>query len=64
MHTCVTHGTATPEERLVTPPAGLFAAMLTLGLGGFFIGTGEFASMSLLPSLAAGTGVSVRHCCK
>jgi len=59
MHTCVTHGTATPEERLVTPPAGLFAAMLTLGLGGFFIGTGEFASMSLLPSLAAGTGVSV-----
>lgn len=59
MHTCVKHGTATPDERLVTPPAGLFAAMLTLGLGGFFIGTGEFASMSLLPSLADGTGVSV-----
>lgn len=53
MHTCVTH------EGRVTPPAGLFAAMLTLGLGGFFIGTGEFASMSLLPSLADGTGVSV-----
>lgn len=59
MHTCVKHGTATPDERLVTPPVGLFAAMLTLGLGGFFIGTGEFASMSLLPSLADGTGVSV-----
>ena len=59
MHTCVRHGSVTPSERLVTPPAGLFAAMLTLGLGGFFIGTGEFASMSLLPSLAAGTGISV-----
>lgn len=59
MPTCVTHNTATSEEGRVTPPAGLFAAMLTLGLGGFFIGTGEFASMSLLPSLATGTGVSV-----
>lgn len=59
MNTCVKHGAVTPSERLVTPPAGLFAAMLTLGLGGFFIGTGEFASMSLLPSLAEGTGISV-----
>lgn len=63
MQTCETHiashGTPVPAERLVTPPMGLFAAMLTLGLGGFFIGTGEFASMSLLPALAQATRVSV-----
>ncbi|MFJ4142234.1 MFS transporter [Pseudomonas sp. NPDC089734] len=30
-----------------------------LGLGGLFVGTGEFASMSLLPSLASDTNVSI-----
>ncbi|WP_457273351.1 MFS transporter [Pseudomonas fulva] len=30
-----------------------------LALGGLFIGTGEFASMSLLPGLASSTGVSI-----
>lgn len=43
----------------VVPPVSLFAAMLTLALGGLFIGTGEFATMSLLPSLARATAVSV-----
>lgn len=38
---------------------GLLPAMLALGAGGLFIGTGEFATMSLLPSLAQGTEVSV-----
>ena len=33
-------------------------AMLALALGGFGIGTTEFASMGLLPAMAAGTGVS------
>ena len=32
--------------------------MLALALGGFGIGTTEFASMGLLPAMAAGTGVS------
>lgn len=40
-------------------PAALFAAVLTLALGGFFLGSGEFASMSLLPALAGATAVSV-----
>jgi DHA1 family inner membrane transport protein len=35
------------------------AAIATLGLGGLFIGTGEFVSMSLLPDLASSTQVSV-----
>lgn len=47
------------EENAVTPPAGLFLAMLTLAIGGLFIGTGEFATMSLLPMLADATQVSI-----
>ncbi|GAB7530219.1 MFS transporter [Pseudomonas sp. 3A(2025)] len=43
----------------VTPPHGTTAAILTLALGGLFIGTGEFVSMSLLPELAHSTGVSI-----
>ncbi|MEQ9746315.1 MFS transporter [Pectobacterium actinidiae] len=46
------------KER-ICPPYGLFPAMLALGAGGLFIGTGEFAPMSLLPELAAGTNVSI-----
>lgn len=43
----------------VIPPSGLLPAMLALGAGGLCIGTGEFAPMSLLPDLAAGTSVSI-----
>ncbi|NIF23895.1 MFS transporter [Candidatus Pantoea multigeneris] len=47
------------KANLVKPPISLFAAILTLALGGLFIGTGEFATMSLLPSLANATQVSI-----
>lgn len=47
------------KDNLVKPPISLFAAILTLALGGLFIGTGEFATMSLLPSLANATKVSI-----
>ena len=43
----------------VAAPHGVLLAILALGLGGLFIGTGEFASMSLLPGLSAGTAVSL-----
>lgn len=48
---------STPDK--VAPPRGLLIAILTLGMGGLFIGTGEFASMSLLPDMAQATGVSI-----
>lgn len=44
---------------VVAPPHGLLIAILTLGMGGLFIGTGEFASMSLLPGMAQSTDVSI-----
>lgn len=40
-------------------PLGVGIAIAMLSLGGLFIGTGEFASMSLLPGLASSTGVSI-----
>lgn len=40
-------------------PHGVGIAIAMLSLGGLFIGTGEFASMSLLPGLASSTGVSI-----
>ncbi|WP_373293567.1 MFS transporter [Pseudomonas matsuisoli] len=40
-------------------PHGVASAITVLGLGGLFIGTGEFASMSLLPGLAASTDVTI-----
>tara|TARA_Y100000758_G_scaffold298304_1_gene259320 strand:- start:1274 stop:2512 length:1239 start_codon:yes stop_codon:yes gene_type:complete len=43
----------------VHAPHGVATAIVTLGLGGLFIGTGEFVSMSLLPGLAESTGVSI-----
>lgn len=43
----------------VAAPHGLPLALTTLGLGGLFVGTGEFASMSLLPGMAQSTGISV-----
>lgn len=48
---------STPNR--IDAPYGVLAAILMLALGGLFIGTGEFASMSLLPGLASSTGVSV-----
>ena len=43
----------------VAPPFGVTAAELALAIGGFGIGTGEFASMGLLPYVAHGVGVSI-----
>lgn len=42
-----------------TTRAALFPAIFSLALGGLFIGTGEFATMSLLPALAQTTQVSI-----
>jgi DHA1 family inner membrane transport protein len=39
-------------DRVDTPPRGVGLAELTLALGGFALGTGEFASMGLLPNVA------------
>lgn len=41
------------------PPFGVGVAELTLALGGFALGTGEFASMGLLPDIARTSGVSI-----
>lgn len=41
------------------PPFGAVPAEFTLALGGFALGTGEFASMGLLPDIARTVGVSV-----
>jgi DHA1 family inner membrane transport protein len=54
------HMSTSPKASgVVLPPHGLLIAMLTLGMGGLFIGTGEFASMSLLPDMAQSSGVSI-----
>lgn len=47
------------DERMDTPPHGLGLAELTLALGGFALGTGEFASMGLLPNVARDVHVTV-----
>ena len=44
---------------LQATPHGVPAAAFALGLGGFAIGTGEFASMGLLPNVAADIHVSI-----
>lgn len=41
------------------PPHGVLAAELSLALGGFALGTGEFASMGLLPNVARDIHVSI-----
>ena len=46
-------------RNVVQAPRGLAFAQIVLGLGGLFIGTGEFASMGLLPDMAASTHVSM-----
>jgi DHA1 family inner membrane transport protein len=40
-------------------PYGIAAAEFALALGGFALGTGEFASMGLLPNVARDIGVSI-----
>ncbi|TFE36792.1 MFS transporter [Paraburkholderia dipogonis] len=52
-------GQAGSSDAPVAAPYGLVLAIAALGLGGLFIGTGEFASMSLLPGLSADTAVSL-----
>lgn len=47
------------QDSVIISPVRLFAAVLTLAIGGLFIGTGEFATMSLLPMLADATQVSI-----
>lgn len=46
-------------DRVETPPHGTALAELALALGGFALGTGEFASMGLLPNVARDVHVSV-----
>jgi len=41
------------------PPMGVAAAEISLALGGFALGTGEFASMGLLPDVARSVDVSI-----
>ncbi|MET0313145.1 MAG: MFS transporter [Hansschlegelia sp.] len=52
-----------PTETLpaapVASPYGPAAAQFALAVGGLAIGTGEFASMGILPSVAADVGVSI-----
>ena len=48
-----------PPDRSPLPPFGLAAAESTLALGGFALGTGEFASMGLLPDIAHAVGVPI-----
>lgn len=47
------------SQPAIDVPHGTGMAITMLGLGGLFIGTGEFASMSLLPGLASSTDVSI-----
>lgn len=49
--------TALPKKRLT--PTQVTWAILSLAIGGFGIGTTEFAMMGLLPNVAAGVGVSI-----
>jgi DHA1 family inner membrane transport protein len=42
-----------------SPPLGVAAAELSLAIGGFALGTGEFAAMGLLPNVARDIDVSI-----
>ncbi|MHC1478821.1 MFS transporter [Frateuria aurantia] len=48
-----------PRSFFPTPPSSIPLAQFVLGLGGLFLGTAEFAAMSLLPGMARSYGVSV-----
>lgn len=54
-----TAATARPADRAAILPHGSIFAEVSLALGGFALGTGEFASMGLLPNVARDVGVSV-----
>lgn len=58
-HTSTDSRSASTASDHVDAPHGIWAAILVLALGGLLIGTGEFASMSLLPGLASSTDVSI-----
>lgn len=47
------------KDTVVAAPHGLLAAQVVLGMGGLFIGTGEFAAMGLLPKMADSAQVSI-----
>lgn len=47
------------KEPTIRAPFGAGLAELALAMGGFALGTGEFASMGLLPSVARGVGISI-----
>lgn len=47
------------QTKRAVAPHGVAMAQIVLGLGGLFIGTGEFAAMGLLPDMAVSTRVSV-----
>ncbi len=49
----------TAQGLYALPPFGTFTAQLILGLGGLFIGTGEFAAMGLLPQIASSVNVTI-----
>ncbi|TVV75360.1 MFS transporter [Sphingomonas solaris] len=57
--TDATTGDAPAPSRSDAPPHGAGLAELGLALGGFALGTGEFASMGLLPNVARDVHVSV-----
>lgn len=46
-------------DNVLSTPYGTFFAILALSLGGLFLGSGEFASMSLLPAMANSTQVFI-----
>jgi DHA1 family inner membrane transport protein len=46
------------KNRTPSPPAHVGLVLFALAMGGFAIGTTEFAAMSLLPYFAAGLGIS------
>ncbi|HEX4510255.1 MAG TPA: MFS transporter [Burkholderiaceae bacterium] len=58
------HSTLPPDDALPSLPAGererhFWPAVLSLGVGSFAIGTGEFAIMGLLPEVARDLGVTI-----
>ena len=50
---------AETQEPTIRAPHGAALAELALAMGGFAIGTCEFASMGLLPSVAHSVGISI-----
>ena len=53
------HASVDPLSPRVTAPFGAGYADLALALGGLAIGTGEFASMSILPVVADDLGTNL-----